>query len=114
MGGTPVNKRAGNAMKLPPPATAFKTPPRTPATNSRMACPKFNNKGVSHRPNFQLRTETISNPFQLPHGSVVSYVACVQRGLRLQKQHMSFLFGHWHVFNPAWDDKKFSRIDPDV
>ena len=27
---------------------------------------------------------------------------------------MRFLFRHWHVFNPAWDDKKLSRIDPDV
>src|SRR6201987_1789390 len=32
MGGPPVNNRAGNAMKLPPPATEFKAPPRTPAT----------------------------------------------------------------------------------
>src|SRR5438270_2219896 len=56
MGGTPVNRRAGNAMKLPPPATAFKTPPRTPATNRRMACPKFNDKGVSHRADFHYGT----------------------------------------------------------
>jgi hypothetical protein len=36
MGGTPVNNSAGNAMKLPPPATAFRAPPRTPATNKKM------------------------------------------------------------------------------
>src|SRR3979490_1862108 len=53
MGGTPVNKSAGKATKRPPPATAFKTPPRTPATNRRMACSKFNDKGVSHRADFQ-------------------------------------------------------------
>ena len=32
-GGTPVNSNAGNAMKLPPPATAFSAPPSRAATN---------------------------------------------------------------------------------
>src|SRR5579859_3679267 len=36
MGGTPVNSSAGNAMKLPPPATEFSAPPSTPATKRRM------------------------------------------------------------------------------
>jgi hypothetical protein len=39
IGGTPLNKRAGNEMKLPPPATAFSTPPMALATKSRiMVC----------------------------------------------------------------------------
>src|SRR5215831_5266436 len=31
IGGTPVNNSAGNAIKLPPPATAFSAPPSAPA-----------------------------------------------------------------------------------
>jgi len=41
IGATPVNKRAGNATKLPPPATAFIAPPIAPATNRKMACEKL-------------------------------------------------------------------------
>src|ERR1700687_1155497 len=37
-GPTPVNRSAGNAMKLPPPATALRAPPKTPAANRKMAC----------------------------------------------------------------------------
>ena len=37
MGGTPVNSNAGNAIKLPPPATAFSAPPSRAAKNSRTA-----------------------------------------------------------------------------
>jgi len=37
IGGTPVKSNAGNATKLPPPATAFSTPPNTPATKMMMA-----------------------------------------------------------------------------
>src|ERR1700730_7479882 len=37
-GPTPVNKSAGNAMKLPPPATALSAPPKTPAPNRKIAC----------------------------------------------------------------------------
>src|SRR6266478_3300480 len=37
-GPTPVNSSAGNAMKLPPPATALSAPPKTPAANRKMAC----------------------------------------------------------------------------
>ena len=37
IGGTPVNSRVGNAMKLPPPATAFITPAINAAPNSRTA-----------------------------------------------------------------------------
>ena len=33
IGGTPLNNSAGNEIKLPPPATAFKAPPNMPATN---------------------------------------------------------------------------------
>src|SRR3974377_111142 len=35
MGGTPMNRRAGNAMKLPPPATEFRAPPSAPATKRK-------------------------------------------------------------------------------
>src|SRR5271165_6786762 len=38
-GATPVNSSAGNAMKLPPPATAFSPPPTAAAKNKKMACP---------------------------------------------------------------------------
>src|SRR5215469_1644070 len=38
--GTPVNTSAGNAMKLPPPATAFMAPPSMPATKRKMAYPR--------------------------------------------------------------------------
>jgi len=37
-GATPVNSNAGNAMKLPPPATALSAPPKTPAANRKIAC----------------------------------------------------------------------------
>jgi hypothetical protein len=37
IGGTPVKSSAGNAMKLPPPATAFSAPPRIPAMSRRRA-----------------------------------------------------------------------------
>jgi hypothetical protein len=37
MGVTPVNKSAGKATKLPPPATALVPPPRAPAKNRKMA-----------------------------------------------------------------------------
>src|SRR4029077_18543997 len=36
MGGTPVNKSAGKATKLPPPATALMAPPRAPAKKRKM------------------------------------------------------------------------------
>src|SRR5690348_16615131 len=36
IGGTPVKSRAGNATKLPPPATAFSAPPSIPATKRKM------------------------------------------------------------------------------
>src|SRR5689334_11168372 len=41
MGGTPVNKRAGKATKLPPPATALIPPPRAPAKKRKMALCRF-------------------------------------------------------------------------
>src|SRR5258708_243048 len=37
-GPTPVNRSAGEATKLPPPATALSAPPKTPAANRKMAC----------------------------------------------------------------------------
>jgi hypothetical protein len=37
MGATPVKSKAGKAMKLPPPATAFWAPPRAPAKNRKIA-----------------------------------------------------------------------------
>jgi len=37
IGGTPVNSSAGNATKLPPPATAFIAPPSAPAKKRKMA-----------------------------------------------------------------------------
>lgn len=37
MGATPVNRRAGNATKLPPPATALIAPPNAPAKNRKIA-----------------------------------------------------------------------------
>src|SRR5580698_2513525 len=40
-GGTPVNSSAGNATKLPPPATALMAPPSAPAKNRNMALCKF-------------------------------------------------------------------------
>src|SRR5271154_3855545 len=40
-GGTPVKSRAGNATKLPPPATALMAPPSAPARNRKMALWKF-------------------------------------------------------------------------
>jgi hypothetical protein len=36
MGATPVNIRAGKAMKLPPPATALSAPPRAPAKKRKI------------------------------------------------------------------------------
>src|SRR5580693_6710642 len=39
--GTPVNKSAGNATKLPPPATALIAPPSAPAKNRNIAVCKF-------------------------------------------------------------------------
>src|SRR5208337_4764147 len=43
MGATPLNSRAGKAIKLPPPATAFSAPPSAPATNRKMTVgrPKY-------------------------------------------------------------------------
>jgi hypothetical protein len=41
MGGTPVNRSAGKATKLPPPATALIAPPRAPAKNRKMALCRF-------------------------------------------------------------------------
>ena len=64
-------------------------------------------------PIFSPKPQT-SNPFQLLHRSIVSYISRIQRGLWLQKQHMSFLFSHGHMFDSSRDDKKFSGIDPDV
>src|SRR5271154_3554212 len=40
-GGTPVNNSAGNATKLPPPATALIAPPIAPAKKRKMALCKF-------------------------------------------------------------------------
>jgi hypothetical protein len=37
-GATPVNNSAGNATKLPPPATAFMAPPIAPAKNKNIVC----------------------------------------------------------------------------
>src|SRR5207248_1832191 len=39
--GTPVNKSAGKATKLPPPATALMPPPRAPAKKRKMAVCRF-------------------------------------------------------------------------
>ena len=39
--GTPVNKSAGKATKLPPPATALIAPPSAPAKNRKIAVCKF-------------------------------------------------------------------------
>jgi len=36
MGATPVNIRAGKAMKLPPPATALSAPPSAPAKKRKI------------------------------------------------------------------------------
>src|SRR5208282_3831066 len=36
-GATPVNRSTGNAIKLPPPATAFMAPPSAPAKKRKMA-----------------------------------------------------------------------------
>jgi hypothetical protein len=36
-GGTPVRQSAGKSTKLPPPATALRTPPRTPAKKRKIA-----------------------------------------------------------------------------
>ena len=36
IGATPLNSRAGKAIKLPPPATAFSAPPSAPATKRKM------------------------------------------------------------------------------
>ena len=47
MGGTPVNSSAGNAMKLPPPATEFNAPPSAPARNRKMANSSVKQSGVS-------------------------------------------------------------------
>ena len=47
MGGTPVNKSAGNAMKLPPPATEFRAPPRAPATIKNKMVPRVKQLGVT-------------------------------------------------------------------
>src|SRR5437667_4796533 len=44
IGGTPVNKSAGKATKLPPPATALIPPPRAPAKNRKMAVCRFKRK----------------------------------------------------------------------
>src|SRR5260370_15224338 len=43
MGATPLNIRAGKAMKLPPPATALSAPPRAPAKKRKIAVcrPKY-------------------------------------------------------------------------
>jgi hypothetical protein len=41
MGAIPVKRSAGNATKLPPPATAFIAPPIAPAKNRKMACEKL-------------------------------------------------------------------------
>ena len=49
MGGTPVNKRAGNAMKLPPPATEFNAPPSAPAKNRKMMISGVKPSGVPER-----------------------------------------------------------------
>ena len=65
-------------------------------------------------PLFIPEPQTISNPFQLLHRSLASYIPRIQRGLWLQQQHMGFLFGHGHVFDSSRDDEKFSRIDPYV
>src|SRR5271163_4954959 len=40
-GGTPVKSSAGNATKLPPPATALMAPPMAPAKKRKMALWKF-------------------------------------------------------------------------
>jgi len=37
-GGTPVNSSAGNATKLPPPATALIAPPTAPAKKRKITC----------------------------------------------------------------------------
>src|SRR5437899_2089925 len=47
MGGTPVNSSAGNAMKLPPPATEFSAPPSAPAKKRKMADSSVKKLGVS-------------------------------------------------------------------
>ena len=43
IGATPLNSRAGKAIKLPPPATALSAPPRAPATKRKIAVsrPKY-------------------------------------------------------------------------
>src|ERR1700675_4649571 len=47
MGGTPVNRSAGKATKLPPPATEFSAPPSTPAKKRKMADSSVKKLGVS-------------------------------------------------------------------
>src|SRR5258708_17309748 len=46
MGGTPVKSSAGNAIKLPPPATEFRAPPNTPAKKRKMADCRFKHSCV--------------------------------------------------------------------
>ena len=47
IGGTPVNNSAGNAIKLPPPATEFNAPPSAPAKNRKMIVSRVKLLGVS-------------------------------------------------------------------
>src|SRR5262249_61190838 len=50
IGGTPVNNNAGNAMKLPPPATELSAPPSNPATKRKGIVSKVKQLGVSKTP----------------------------------------------------------------
>src|SRR5579863_4930625 len=47
MGGTPVKSSAGNAIKLPPPATEFKAPPSAPAKKRKRMVSRVKLLGVS-------------------------------------------------------------------
>ena len=47
IGGTPLNSSAGNAMKLPPPATEFSAPPSAAAKNRKTMVSICKQLGVS-------------------------------------------------------------------
>src|SRR5260370_32887371 len=74
MGGTPVNSSAGNAMKLPPPATEFSAPPSTPAAKRKRIVSRVKQLGVTETTSCRQFTNLFHSRTSERRGTIMSRI----------------------------------------